>query len=517
MTESEASGTVTERSGGGDADEPGPGPGSGGIRAQAMRALSWSMVGTIAMFLSRIASFVVLSRLISPEAFGVIAGATAIGIILKGVGPVSVGQSWMQAAGKTEHLRSGASVAWVIGLAEVVFLVALAGPLSNLFGFGDDAWVLRGWALVCAFQCIAAVPQAALQRDLRFKELTIVQVISMIAGIAVLPIVLAVMGYSVGALFAGVVAQAFLEMAGVGIAHGGIPLPGRWDGTASRTLRTTGAFSSVSVANTSASQVDNLIVGGVLGSAALGFYSRAFRLASLVTNFFADTSNAVIFPVVLRARDDLDRLFKTLAAGLALLSAVTLPLSAVAAVLAPEVIEVMMGRRWLPVTVAFRWLAIGIFPRLGLVPLSATMRGLGRQNTLLKTQWLYVGLVAAGAWIGTNWGIDGVSAGVAVALVIAFLVLSTVTSRVLDGPVSVIWIRLAPGLAIAVLAAGATVLGTQLTADTGNIVRIAVAGSMGTAVAAAGLLLPARRRDLRVFARRGGAAPPDAGSAIAEG
>ncbi|MCA8965665.1 MAG: polysaccharide biosynthesis C-terminal domain-containing protein, partial [Planctomycetes bacterium] len=194
----------------------------------------------------------------------------------------------------------------------------------------------------------------------------------------------------------------------------------------------------------------------------------------------------------------------TLTAGVGLLGAFALPISAVAAVLAPELIVVMMGARWVQVTSAFQLLAIGIFPRLAVVPLNATMRGLRKQRTLLKTQWVYVGMVAGGAWIGTRWGIDGVAAGVAIALIASFVILSIATASAVQTHVSQLWRPLPSSVAVAAVAAALAHLGTVAVGDAGALVTLIVGGGLGAAAMAAGLLLPGRRRDLRFFLRRRG-------------
>lgn len=467
------------------------------MHRDAFFAVAWSSVGTVSTFGAGALTLVVLSRLIEPEAFGFIAAATAIGTIIRGLGPLAIVQATIQEGDRPDILRSAAGAAWSFAVLAGAFLVVSAPVFASVFGFPDDAWVFRAWVLVLVFQCASVPAQAALQRDLRFKQLTMIQAASAL-GSALVALALAVAGQDLLALFAAVLLQAAIELVGNSIAMRRLVLPGRGGETAQIVRRST-AFSAIFATSAAANQGDNLVVGGFLGTQALGLYSRAYRLMSFPANLFGDAVDTVLFPVSVRARDDLGAIYRGLVLGNQLLAVVLLPVSAVAAVLAEPFVELVLGSQWSGAVPAFRILCLGMFFRVAQKLFGATLRGLGYQAQLARILTVYAAAIVLFSLIGQRSGIEGVAVGVVLALVMNNVISCLAAVRRLgESPVELL-VKVAMGLPVALASAAAAGASESVLAGGGPFVRVLVGSLAGCVPIALALLLPPYRRSVRTL------------------
>ena len=480
---------------------------------QALFALGWSSIGTVVMFAANGLTVVVLSRLVAPTAFGVIAAAAAVGLILKGLGPFAVTQATLQVGDRPGALRAGTNVAWAVTIGFAALLFVSADLLGGLLDLGDDAWVLRAWVPILLCQGAVVPAQIVLQRALRFKEITIVQSAAALIGSAVVPIVLAVMGMGVGALYLAVLAQAVIELIGLSIVLGRVALPGRGGSHTREIAREARTFSLLFAVSSASTQGDNLVVAGTLGNEALGFYSRAYKLMALPANMLGDAIDTVLFPVILGSRDDKVAVARGVRLATLLLSLTLVPISAISVVLGELVVSVLLGSQWLAAVATFQVLAAGMYFRVATKPLSAVLRGLGHQRALTGAVGAYAVGVVGAALLGGRWGIEAVAVGVVVVLVAYFLVITVMVTRVLGTSIMSMLGVAAAGLPGSLVAALVAYLVSIAIADSGDFVRLAVSTTAGLVPPALIFLLPGPRRSVRsLLALRRETAGPGSGS-----
>ncbi len=480
---------------------------------QALFALGWSSIGTIVMFTANALAVVVLSRLVDPAAFGVIAAATSIGLILKVVGPFAVTQATLQAGDRPGILQAGTNVAWLVTVILAATLFICAGPLSAALGLGDDSWVLRAWAPILLAQGAAVPAQVVLQRNLRFKEISLVQGVAALLGTAIIPIVLALIGWGLGALYVALLAQAVIELIGLFLVLGTVIVPNHRSPHTRALVGRTWSFSTLFAAGLVSTQGDNLVVAATLGSDALGFYSRAYKLMALPAYMIGDIIDTVLYPVILRSRDDLDAVAGGLRLATTLSSVVLLPVSAVAVVLGDLIIKVLLGPQWTAAVATFQILAAGMYFRVAVKPFEVAMRGLGRQRTLtVAVAACAVGVVVA-ALIGGQWSIEIVAAGVVSVLSLYFVLVVVLAARIIGRASLPMLATATVGLPAALICAAVALLVSNLLDGMSNFPRLVVAVVAGLAPALVSFLFPGTRRSLRTLTevRRGapGQAPAE--------
>src|SRR5262249_24594443 len=137
--------------------------------------------------------------------------------------------------------------------------------------------------------------------------------------------------------------------------------------------------------------------------------------------------------------------------GVRLIARVILAASAVLVVLAPEVIQLLLGPEWHAVTLPLQILSVGMLFRAGCKMSDSLARAIGAVYRRAWRQAIYAAAVVAGACVGQLWGLPGVALALPATLALNFFLLGH-PSLLLAG---VTWRTFAvahlPGLALAAL------------------------------------------------------------------
>jgi len=410
--------------------EPGQGRGPG-LAHRAVHGMMWVAWGNTAMAVLKVAVLVLLTRLLSPTAFGLVGAAlVVIGFSLNfsqlGLGPALVQRPVLE----PRHIATAFVASAVLGVVVGGVVWVLAPAIAQFFRMDALVPVVRWLSLVFPITGLAAVSDSLLQRDLRFRLLANRDIVAYAVGYGAVGIAVALLGGGVWALVAAQLSQTSIRSA-ILLRVSPPLLPARPTWRSFLELMEFGVGQSaarfgVIVAN----QADNLVAGRWLGAAALGLYSRAYQLMSVPTTLLGDVLDKVLFPTMARVQDDRRRLASAYLQGVAGIGLVTLPVGVVAAVLAPELVAVAFGSRWLALVPAFQVLILGMMFRMSSRMSESLSRATGRVYRRAWRQWLYAALVFAGALAGQRWNITGVAIGVLGALLINYLLMAQLSLNV---------------------------------------------------------------------------------------
>ena len=391
---------------------------------QTIAGMLWTLLGKGAYGILQLIVLAILARLVSPAAFGVVSAALIVISLSAIVSQLGMGTALVQRPTLEPRHIDTAFVASFLFDSALGAAVWLGAPLAaTFFRNADVAPVLRTLAWVFPVHGLSTVAQSLMKRELRFRELANLDVVSYGVGYGVVGVPLALMGFGVWAL---VVAQIVHGTVKTGILlwwrRPRIRMPER---RAFDELMYFGAgFTLAKIANQIAAQGDYLVVGRFLGPQALGFYGRAYNLMSAPANGFATVIDAVLFPVMAKVQTESIRLAAAFRRAIALLSLVFLPTSVAFVLLAPEIVHLLLGPRWAPVVAPFQVLAAGQMFRSNSKIADALARATGAVYRRAWRQILYAVLVVGGAWIGQRWGITAVAWAVLFAILVNWVTMT---------------------------------------------------------------------------------------------
>jgi PST family polysaccharide transporter len=387
----------------------------------------------------QLAAVAVLARLLTPSDFGVVAAAGTIvgltGIFVNlGVAPAIVQRRDLT----QDHINTGFTMSVVMGIAFGAGFALAAPWIAQFYRMPHLTEVLRVLSLVFPIASFGLVASALLSRDMRFKRIGIRNTISYLLGYGAVSISLALLGFGVWSLVFGQLFQTALQ-AIQNITTARQKLRFGWNGQARRDLLAYGVGHTLArIGNYIANQADNVIVGRVMGPAALGFYSRAYQFISMPANLFGTVTNLVLFPAMSAVQDDRKKLERAYRQSLAIIAMATLPVSGLLFVAAPEAVGVLLGDKWAAVIHPFQVLVLSLVFRTSYKMSDSLARASAAVLNRAWRQWFYAASVIAGALIGARYGLTEVAVGVSIAIILNFLmmlqlsiVLSGVSARTL--------------------------------------------------------------------------------------
>jgi O-antigen/teichoic acid export membrane protein len=142
-------------------------------------------------------------------------------------------------------------------------------------------------------------------------------------------------------------------------------------------------------------QGDDLVVGRMLGTAALGFYQMAYRIANLTATEIAEVVARVAFPAYARLQDEKNTLRKAFMDTTRLtLFISTLPMILIV-LLAADLTAVVLGKKWMPMVPAMQVLALVGLARAVAATTRPVLLAVARPDVETKLKILQLILLAA--------------------------------------------------------------------------------------------------------------------------
>jgi PST family polysaccharide transporter len=355
------------------------------------------------------ASTIVLARLLSPHAYGLIgmvAVVTGFIALFKNLGLSTV----MIQQEQITH-EQASTLFWLnVGVSIVLMLVTLAlSPLvARFYAQPQLTLITAAFALGFFISGLSSNHEAILKRQMRFVSLVAVELTSLVIAIVV-AIVLASRGAGVWALVANQLTLVTAYTIGLWIVCAWLPgLPGKYSNV--RSLLAFGRnLTGYNVLNYFGRNLDNLLVGKFWGTQQLGLYAKAYQLLLLPLDQLGTPLDGVAVGALSRLTDSPERYRAAYLRILDKVAMFSMPAVAFMIVTADWLVEIVLGPNW---TGAAR-----IFAALGLMglfePVANTMGWLmisqGRGRHVF--QWGVVNsiITVVSFVIGLRWGAFGVA------------------------------------------------------------------------------------------------------------
>jgi O-antigen/teichoic acid export membrane protein len=266
--------------------------------------LSWTAAARGLSSIGTALRYIVFARLLKPFDFGVIASATLISAAIGAATDPRIGSALVQQEGEIDpYLDTLFTTSVVRGLIIGLILGVFSRPLGVFFHLGDARTVFWAIAPLPFLQSIQSPRLVSLYRRLDFHFMTILNVSEVAASL-----IFGLMAVLYWRDWRGIVFSMFMGGAvRVVLTYWLFPHWPRLGFSMARakTMLSFGLWASFSsLFDFIAKQVDNLVVGHLLGPGALGNYQIAFRAGEMPVAEFTMAASVVTFPMVARLRGD---------------------------------------------------------------------------------------------------------------------------------------------------------------------------------------------------------------------
>ena len=322
------------------------------------RSLFWSMSQQFGMMALQLLNMVVIARLLTPEEIGVFVIALSIVTIIQALREMGLSNYLIREPvlhDKTIRAVFGMSLA----LCAVLGLGLFAGryQFEAFMGTPGIAAVLGPVVLSILIFPIEQPATGLLRRDMRFDVLARASITAKFIGVMT-SIVLALLGFSTMSLAYGLLAESVMSVVllcrverrhltlGPGIRG--------W-----RPLLSFGAWTSgAALAGKATVEGNKLLVGAILGAGSTAFFDRAARIPGIVRNGLFKPLGSVLlssFSEDLRQGRDIG---PKVGRVTAITTGMVWPTFAVIAILADEIVALMLGPQWGMSATILPWLLL---------------------------------------------------------------------------------------------------------------------------------------------------------------
>jgi PST family polysaccharide transporter len=372
----------------------------------------WSTLSILGRQGFQLVFAVLVARLLGPSEYGVISAATVYATLMSLLLDQGISSALIQRRDLDESAPGAAATVNLLLGVLLTVVTLLAAPWVGLFFHEPQlVGVLQLLAIGLLFKAVAISPRSMLLRHLRLESVAAADILG--AGIG--------MTAGLVAAFSGAGAMAFvyLTLLGDGVTAAVLLIRNRGPVPNLR-LRSfmpllgfgSRVFATNAVAYLSRNS-DNVLVGRFLGTTALSYYSMGYRILVIPVQLIGQSVNRVMFPAFSRAADDRRRLADYLSTATELLAVVTLPSMALLAVAAPELVQVVLGDRWLPAAPLMTVLAIAGARETMFYLTPALIRATGAAGLNLRFELFSTAVQIAGIVVGLAFGLLGVAIGYA--------------------------------------------------------------------------------------------------------
>ncbi len=382
---------------------------------------------------TQIASVLILSRLLAPSDFGLVAMCAPVIALLGMLQNFGLVQATVQKKNLQEdevNFLFWINVAFSVTLA--LLLVALSPAIALFYEEPRIGPLIAAMASTIVIAGLGAQHGALLNRRMEFGKIAWLSVIGALTTLFV-AIGWALISPTYWAIFAGTLAGSLVATVMTWIWSGWFP--GRPRSTEDiRGLLGFGAgITGFNLTNFFARNLDNVLIGKVWGSVELGFYDRAYKLLLFPLRQVSNPLSRVMIPALSRMTEEPDRYRHAYLRVLNLSLLLILPGVAWATAMADTLIPFLLGAQWHGSAPIF--MALGF---AGLVqPLNNPAGWLfisqGRSTDYMIWGFITAGIAIAAFGAGIAWGALGVAVAYAISEYLKTIPLWIYVSR--RGPV----------------------------------------------------------------------------------
>lgn len=467
------------------------------LLARASHGYRATLLSQGARVLCKVASVVVLSRLVPPGDHGRFVMAASLTGLLLLFRDFGLGTATIQAPDLSEGQRT--ALWWThcaLGIGLTLATLAFT-PIAVWFYHEPGLTPLLA-VMSASFLFIGAggFPRSLLARDLRFAEINRLETIAAVVATGAMIVA--------GALGAGAYSFATFLLVSEGIAAveawrvcGWRPHePPGW-ASLRGLLRTGSELTGYNLIACVQQQLDTFLMGKWFGATTLGLYNRAGQLLVLPALHVTVPLTNVMLAALSRLGVTSPHFTRHWRETTNFVLYLTLPLAAACLVLPDEMVRLVLGPNWAGAAPLLRWLAVSA----STVYLTATIYGLcvvtGNTRRLAAMAAMAVAVVFIGLWAGRTYGPVGLAAGLAGAQLVLLPLRAAWAVRGTPVRLSDFVAAWAGPLVLASVFGGGLAAGRALAFDASWMIRLSAALASGLAVAALCVWLwPRVRREL---------------------
>ena len=425
---------------------------AGSIAKKAVKGTFWSAIDKFGVMALQFIIYVVLARLLSPEDFG----ALNMIMIFIWVSVACVDGGFSSALVQKKHSTQtdySTIFFWGAGIGLIFYAIifACSGAIAHFYNMPVLKPVLRVIGVTLIFSGMASTQVARLQKQLRFREIALVNVGTYILA-GTIAILMAFNGYGVWSLVAMTMAQTIGKVLLLYVTTQWLPSLVFSIKSFKRLFSFSGFLFLNTVMETISNNIQGMIIGKKFNATQLGYYSQASRLEYITGMSIPQIIAVVMYPIFSQFQDDKPKLRDIITIDHRIVSFLIYPLLTVLIIFAPDVITIIYGDKWLPAVPYYRILMCGAFFMCLKNINSYAVAACGKSKSLFYAsiyQWCVLAVLLL---VGSMYGMVGIVWALSINMFNIFLSYATLTKIHTGQPFSTLIKALSPSIFLCILA-----------------------------------------------------------------
>ena len=389
------------------------------LKSQAINGIKWTTFSTIIVAILQLLQLAILARFLEPSAFGLMALVMVVIGFSQAFLDMGISNAIIHKQKITHEQLSTLYWVNVLGGFILFIIVTLIAPfVAEFYKEPELTNLILIVSLTFLIQPFGQQFMILWQKEMRFSEIAKIDILNKFISL-VISVYLAYKSYGVYALvygtLAGTISQT-MQFLYIGLKEHKPSFVFRLSEV--KEFMGFGLYQmgekTINYFNT---QIDVILVGKLLGTEALGIYSIAKQLIMRPAQIVNPIISKVTFSTMAKMQDDTVRLKNIYLKTINYLSSVNFPIYAFLLIMAPEIVLIMFGGKWVSAVPIVQILSIyGALRSIG-NPLGSLLLAKGKANWGF---WWSFGLffyIPFGILISSKWGLIGMSWGLVIIMV----------------------------------------------------------------------------------------------------
>lgn len=303
----------------------------------------------------------ILSRMLTPKEYGLVAVVNIFLVFFQMIADSGIGPAVIQVKSLTKQdIQHIFALTIYVGVLLSILFGFLGIPLSYIYKNGIYV-NLSVWLGLCVlFYSLSIVPQALLSKNLRFKNINISMMISNLVS-AIVGITMAYLGFGVYSLIGMNILKATLLFIFY-YSQERIEFSFKISKESVSKIFEFSKFQFLfNLINYFARNLDNLLIGSIMNSTALGYYDKAYQLSLYPNQVLSQVLTPAIHPIMSNFSSNKEKMSQVFITISRVMIVIGVPISAFLFLNAADIIFIMFGNQWEQSIPIFRILSLTIW------------------------------------------------------------------------------------------------------------------------------------------------------------
>ena len=380
---------------------------------KALSGILWQYIGIAIQIISQLIVISVLARVLKPNDFGLIGLALIFTGLSNLITEGGIGAYIIRTKNLNDNTKKAAFLLSMIISCTVIFIIYfISNIIAEYFKNDDLIPILRTLSISHLFTGYYTIIWSQHERDLNFKFLAVVKIITYLISYGLIGILSAINGYGVWSLVFSYVSHSAIRTV-ILFFNNNIKLGFNFKPREIKNILnfSIGLTYSKIFAYTGAN-IDKFIIGKTMGTYMLGIYNQSMQIVFLPITYIGMVAQRIIFPIISRYQDDKIQLSKLLSASISINSIIMFPGVVLIFVNTNHIVNIFLGDQWFVAIPIIQVLFLSIIFTTSALLCDAVIKARGLVYLKSLKEFFYALSVAFICYFGSKYGLETIAKGI---------------------------------------------------------------------------------------------------------